>query len=251
MPTLLPAGNPGPLTGRGNNTWLLDGPEPALIDAGVGAAPHVDAIAAALAGRPLSRILVTHGHSDHASGVPALHARWPAAEAWKWPLDGETAWHPLTDGQRLIAGGAELVVVHTPGHARDHVCFWHEAEGDLYTGDMVVKGTTVMIPAGRGGNLGDYLRSLARIADLEPVRLLPGHGPIIERPADLIAEYIEHRRRREAQVLACLADGLTDVDAIVARIYPAIAAAVRPAARLTVEAHLEKLREDATRPDSR
>jgi hypothetical protein len=72
--------------------------------------------------------------------------------------------------------------------------------------------------------------------------MLPGHGAIIEQPLALIAEYIEHRRSREAQVVRCLADGVTDVDAIVARIYPDIAAGVRPAARLTVQAHIEKLR---------
>jgi glyoxylase-like metal-dependent hydrolase (beta-lactamase superfamily II) len=244
MPLLLRAGNPGPLTGQGNNTWLLDGAEPALIDAGVGAPAHLEALAQALGGRPLARVLVTHGHSDHASGLPALHARWPAAEAWKWPLEGESGWRPLTNGQRLIAGDAELIVVHTPGHARDHVCFWHGSAGDLYAGDMVAKGTSVMIPAGRGGNLGDYLRSLDRMAALAPARIYPGHGPVVERPLDLIAEYVEHRRQREAEVLACLADGVVDVDAIVERIYPEIAAAVRPAARLTVEAHLEKLRDE-------
>jgi hydroxyacylglutathione hydrolase len=246
MPLLLPAGNPGPLTGLGNNTWLIDGAQPALVDAGVGIASHLDALARELDGRSLARVLVTHGHSDHASGMPALHARWPSAEAWKWPAEGESGWRALADGQRLAAGDAELVVVHTPGHARDHVCFWHEAAGDLYAGDMVVKGTTVMIPAGRGGNLGDYLRSLDRMAALRPARLFPGHGPIVERPLDLIAAYIKHRREREAQVLECLADGLTEVGAIVARIYPEIHPALRPAARLTVEAHLEKLREEGS-----
>jgi hydroxyacylglutathione hydrolase len=248
---LLPAGNPGPLTGRGNNTWLLDGPEPTLVDAGVGAPSHLDALARVLDGRPLARVLVTHGHRDHAAGLPALSARWPAVESCKWPVEGESGWRALADGQRVRAGETELVVVHTPGHAPDHVCFWDEAAGDLYAGDMVVKGTTVMIPAGRGGNLRDYLRSLDRIAALRPARVFPGHGPVIEHPLDLIAEYIEHRRMREAQVLACLADGLTDPDAIVARIYPDLASEVRPAARLTVEAHLEKLREDNQSVDRR
>ena len=84
------AGNPGPLTGRGNTTWLLDGGEPTLIDAGVGAASQLDAIARALGGRPLVRVLLTHGHPDHASGVPALRERWPQVEVWKWPPSGES-----------------------------------------------------------------------------------------------------------------------------------------------------------------
>jgi glyoxylase-like metal-dependent hydrolase (beta-lactamase superfamily II) len=124
------------------------------------------------------------------------------------------------------------------------VCFFDEEAGDLYAGDMVVQGTTVMIPAGRGGDLRAYLASLERMARLKPVRILPGHGPIIDRPLELIAQYLEHRREREKQVLSCLADGITDLDAMVARIYPGLHEALRPAARLTVEAHVEKLRQE-------
>ena len=102
-PLLIPADNPGPLTGRGNNTWLLDGDEPTLIDAGVGRPSHVDAVAAALRGRTLTRVLVTHGHVDHASGLPALRARWPDLEAWKWPMSGERGcpFSSLMSGRRL------------------------------------------------------------------------------------------------------------------------------------------------------
>jgi glyoxylase-like metal-dependent hydrolase (beta-lactamase superfamily II) len=232
------------LTGPGNNTWLLDGREPTLIDAGVGAAAHLDAVAGRLGGRPLARVLVTHGHPDHASGVPALRARWPALQACKWPLEGESGWRALTDGSRVAAGSGELLVVHTPGHARDHVCFWDEAGRVLFAGDMVAMHTTVMIPAGRGGNLRDYLQSLDRLDALDARQIFPGHGPVVDRPRDLIRHYLEHRQMREAQVLACLADGLTETDAIVARIYPGIDDTVRPAARLTVEAHLEKLRDE-------
>ena len=101
MSRLFLAANPGPLTGRGNNTWLLDGDVPALVDAGVGAPEHVDELAGALGRRSLGRVLVTHGHPDHASGVPALRGRWPSIEAWKWPAAGDSGWLALTDGQRL------------------------------------------------------------------------------------------------------------------------------------------------------
>ena len=133
----LPAGNPSPLTGQGNNTWLLSGVEPALVDAGVGIATHLDAISEALAGASLSRVLVTHGHVDHASGVPALRERWPGMETWKYPVDDERDWRPLRDGQRIRAGDATLTVIHTPGHARDHVCFWHAETRELFSGDMI------------------------------------------------------------------------------------------------------------------
>jgi glyoxylase-like metal-dependent hydrolase (beta-lactamase superfamily II) len=243
-PILVPARNPGPLTGAGNNTWLVDGAEPTLIDAGVGHAEHLDEIASHLGGRALVRVIVTHGHADHAAGVPALMARWPGIEPWKWVRAGELGWRALGDGQQLRAGIRPLTVLHTPGHAPDHVCLLDSATGDMYTGDMVTKGTTVMIPAGRGGNLRAYLASLERMASLRPTRLWPGHGPIIEKPVELIAQYIDHRLQREIQVVECLRDGVTDVDAIVSRIYVGLADGVRPAARLTVEAHLQKLAED-------
>jgi glyoxylase-like metal-dependent hydrolase (beta-lactamase superfamily II) len=233
------------MTGAGNNTWLIDGAEPSLIDAGVGHASHVDAIAAALGDRDLARVLVTHHHADHSSGIDALRAKWPALDARKWVQAGERGWQGLSDNERVRAGDRDLIVIHTPGHAPDHVCFWDPAERALYSGDMLTIGTTVMIPAGRGGNLRQYLASLERMAALEPRIAFPGHGPVIDRPIDLIRQYIAHRAMREQQVLACLRDGVTDPEAIVARIYGEIVDPVRRAARLTIEAHLEKIREDA------
>jgi glyoxylase-like metal-dependent hydrolase (beta-lactamase superfamily II) len=222
----------------------MDGREPALVDAGTGAAAHLAALDDALGGRPLARVLVTHGHSDHASGVPALRQRWPQLVACKRTLPGESGWQPLADGDRVPAGDDELVVIETPGHAADHVSFWHEPSRTLFAGDMVIEGTTVMIPAGRGGSLRQYLASLDRLLGLRPDRIYPGHGPIIDEPARLITRYIERRLARERQIAALVADGLTDADALVSRIYPSIAEAVRPAARATIQAHLDKLRED-------
>ncbi len=239
---LVPAVNPGPLTGRGNNTWLLDGAVPTLIDAGAGKPEHLDAIAAALDGRRLVRVLVTHGHSDHAGGAPAIRERWPGVEIHKWLLSGETGWRPLEDGSRFAAGDAELTVVHTPGHALDHVCFWDDRTGNLYAGDMVAIGTTIVVPGERGGGMRAYLDSLERLAALRPARIYPGHGAIVDRPLELIAEYLEHRRMRESQVVQCLEEGVVDPDAIVARLYPDLPVALRLVARQTIEAHLGKLR---------
>jgi glyoxylase-like metal-dependent hydrolase (beta-lactamase superfamily II) len=232
------------MTGAGNSTWLIDGAVPTLIDAGIGTPAHVSAIRRALGARALVRVLVTHHHPDHASGVSALRAAFPSLEACKLPLRGEAGWRALADGDTVPAGDGRVTVVHTPGHAPDHICLWDVERRHLYAGDMVQEGGTVMIPFGRGGSLRDYLRSLERLVRLAPERIFPGHGGVIERPIEVLASYIEHRRMRERQIQACLAEGLTAVEAIVARLYPDLPAALGQPARLTVEAHLEKLRED-------
>jgi glyoxylase-like metal-dependent hydrolase (beta-lactamase superfamily II) len=235
---LIRAGNPSEWTGpTGNNTWLLPGAEPTLIDAGVGNPQHIDAIARALAGATLSRVLVTHGHRDHVAGLPALRERWPdltvvpSADADKVPAV-------------VRAGDRELEVLPTPGHAPDHLCFFDRASGDLFCGDLARRNGTVVIPARTGGDLRAYLESLRRVRDLRPRRLLPGHGPVIDDPIALLDEYLAHRAERERQIVQALADGAQTVDAIVARVYPALSPSLRAAATETVEAHLAKLRSE-------
>lgn len=240
--TNIPARNPGTLTGPGNNTWLIDGARPALIDAGVGHPEHVDELARHLAGRPLALVLVTHGHPDHASGVPALRRRWPSVAVHKWPSADAPDLEPLHDGEQVSVGDLQLKVIYTPGHAVDHVCFWEPQSRGLFCGDMMTATTTIMVPpAARGGSLSDYLASLERLSTLEPQVAWPGHGPVIGDPVGRIAEYLAHRAERERQVLACLDQGVTDLDGIVARVYAETPRDLWPAARLTVEALLEKL----------
>ena len=243
-PQLIPAHNPGTLTGRGNNTYLLGA---LLIDAGVGAAAHLDAVSAALGTLPLAQLVVTHGHSDHASGAPAICNRWPGAVASKHFPDGTVpgGWLQLSEGDRIDMGPRSLRVLATPGHAADHICLFDEMTGDLFAGDMVIAGTTVLVPArAKGGSMRAYLHSLRRLRDLDAARLLPGHGPVIERPRDRINAIIEHRLEREAQVVACLGQGLTEPAIIVARIYEGLLPALMPFAEETIVAHLEKLEED-------
>ena len=238
---LLRAGNASEWTGpTGNNTYLFPGSPSILIDAGIGRAEHVNAIGGALAGAPLDLVLITHHHIDHVAGVPALVERWPGVVVRGGP--GEA----LRDGEVFtIVGLASLVALATPGHAADHFCFLDEGSRELYCGDLVRLGGTVVIPASRGGDLRAYLASLERVRDLRPSRLLPAHGEVIEDPARLIEAYIEHRAERERQVLSALAAGCVTADDIVARIYPGISDALRPAAADTVLAHLRKIRGQA------
>lgn len=244
--TLIRGCNPGPYTGAGNNTYLLSGRQPALIDAATGEPGHLAALDEALGGSSLSRVLVTHAHPDHASGAPDLAARWAGAAFFKlpWPeRDGKyrVAWTPLAEGDAVEAGDGALRVLHTPGHAPDHVCFLDEADGTLFCGDLLIQGGTVVVPGSYGGNLTDYLASLARVRELRPARVLPAHGPEIDDVTALIDEYVVHRRRRDEQILSALRQGHATQAAIVQAVYPDLAAELRGAAGESVLAHLRKL----------
>jgi glyoxylase-like metal-dependent hydrolase (beta-lactamase superfamily II) len=234
---LLPAHNASTWTGpTGNNTYLLPGRIPTLVDAGVGKPEHLDAIAHELAGRPLAQVLITHGHSDHVNGVPALVVRWPEVRVRQFGAGNE----PILDGEAIAAGDGVVTAIHTPGHAEDHCCF---RDGpDLFCGDLARSGGTIVIPARRGGDLAVYLASLDRVRALGVGRLLPGHGPVIDDPEAVIAAYVRHRRQRDAQILDVLAvEGSSTPEHVVSRIYAGLAPILINAAAETVLAHLRKL----------
>lgn len=247
------ARNAGPMTGEGTNTWLVLGARPTLIDA----AENTDAYAARVAdtleehqpGATLMQVLVTHAHGDHIGGVEAIHRRWPDATFAKLPDPVRDAryrveWRALKDEGVVRAGDSVLEIIHTPGHAPDHVCFFEPNSSTMFGGDLLVNGGTVAIPVSAGGRLSDYLRSLRRVLELKPRRVLPGHGSEIEQPSALIRGYLGHRMLREQQILDTLERAPQSVDEIVARLYQGLQQELLPAAAENVLAHLLKLQDE-------
>jgi glyoxylase-like metal-dependent hydrolase (beta-lactamase superfamily II) len=252
-PIRLDAHNPSPMTGAGNHTYLLieENASALLIDAGVGESRHREELRRTLEDHhaSLRDVLVTHGHPDHASGVAAIAQDHPDARFFKYPWPEEDRrypvdWLAIREGDRFTVGDRTVVALHTPGHSPDHMAFWHDDSRSAFTGDLVVQGSSVMIHATGGGDLAQYLHSLERLLTLAPVCLLPAHGPDVSDPESLLSGYLEHRRRREAQVLAALAAGRDAVQSIVESIYDGLAPALVPAAAENVHAHLEKLRRE-------
>lgn len=246
----LTAPNPGYMTGPGTNTYLLGNAEGVtVIDPGPADPDHVAAILAAAPG-PIRQILVTHTHSDHSPAAALLRQQADVA------LLGWAPRHPgqdgsfvpdrePADGERLSTTVGPLRVLHTPGHAANHLCFLFEPEGMLFTGDHIMQGSTVVISP-PDGNMATYLQSLERLLDLEMAWLAPAHGFLLDQPHQVIRDLIAHRLRREALVLKALqqaADGLTE-SALLARVYTQLLPALRPVALRSLQAHLEKLRDE-------
>ncbi len=133
--------------------------------------------------------------------------------------------------------------IYTPGHASDHLCYYLPEEKALFTGDVVLGGSTTVIPSD-DGDLLDYMASLRRLQSLELRRIYPAHGPVIDDPQARIAEYIEHRHQRERQILDVLSQGPNDIPAIVKRVYVDVAPALHTIAAMSVESHLKKLKRE-------
>jgi glyoxylase-like metal-dependent hydrolase (beta-lactamase superfamily II) len=229
------APNPGVYTLDGTNTWIVgDGPT-VVIDPGPDDAGHLDEVVET-AGPDVAAVLVTHDHPDHAPAAARLAAR-VGAPLCAFRLEG--AEH-LRDGQQVRAGSVLLTAVHTPGHTTDHMAFLAPQAGALFTGDAVLgRGTSFIDPP--DGDLAQYLRSLARMQELGPRTIYPGHGPVVLDASRKLREYVEHRADRERQVVEAMADGPRTIDSMVAEIYADYPTEVHELASRSVLAHLMKL----------
>jgi glyoxylase-like metal-dependent hydrolase (beta-lactamase superfamily II) len=228
----LRADNPGPFTLTGTNSWLV-GREPAwLIDPGPALPEHLEALSTEIDARGgLAGIALTHDHADHAEAIPALRERFPAAvlAAGRGQPD-ET----LRDGGRI----GPLEAVFTPGHAPDHFSFVYAAA--VFSGDAVLGQGSVFI-APDPGALSGYLEGLARLRSHDLALILPGHGPPVERPRDKLDEYVAHRLDRERRLVAALSGGARSVTEMIDAAWDDVPEHLRPAATVTLAAHLDKL----------
>ena len=224
---LVRAANPGPFTLGGTNTWLV-GRDPCwVVDPGPALPAHVDAVVAQAEGRGgLAAIALTHRHADHAEAVPEVERRTGARVA------------AVRDGGQV----GPLTAVATPGHTRDHLAF--VAERVAFTGDAVLGEGSVFVV----GQLAAYLEALRRLARMGLERICPGHGPVVEDPLAKLEGYVAHRLDRERRLLAALAAGRRTVDDLLDAAWDDAPAALRPAAAVTLGAHLDKLEEEGRLP---
>jgi glyoxylase-like metal-dependent hydrolase (beta-lactamase superfamily II) len=216
------------MTLEGTNTYVV-GRDPAIvIDPGPDDAGHIAAVREAAEARGgIGAVLLTHGHSDHTAGVPAL-----GVEPTK-----------LADGE----SEGPLTALATPGHATDHLCF--VAGKTCFCGDLILGWGSAIVPSREhGGSLTDYLASLERLASLDLELLYPGHGPEIDDPCSKINEYVAHRLERERKLLTALESGERSRAALLDAAWDDVPPELHGAAAIAMQAHLEKLADEGRLP---
>jgi glyoxylase-like metal-dependent hydrolase (beta-lactamase superfamily II) len=233
------AANPGPFTLTGTNSWII-GRDPAwLVDPGPNLNEHVAALIAELERRGgLGGIALTHQHADHTEAVPAVRGRYPDA-----PLAAvrESVDVRLTDGSVF----GPLEAIRTPGHAPDHLAYITGSAA--LTGDAVLGEGSVFISPDPGA-LVAYLAALAGLRERSLTVLCPGHGPPVFDPEAKLDEYIAHRLDRERRLMAALDEGKRSASDLLDEAWADVPAGMRPAAAVTLAAHLDKLADEGRLP---
>jgi glyoxylase-like metal-dependent hydrolase (beta-lactamase superfamily II) len=240
------AANPSVFTGPGTNTYLVGNKEDVtVIDPGPALAKHIDAITES--SENLARILVTHTHPDHSPGVKLLQDKIdiPAyGFITKTTENQDPSFKPekiLFHGEVIKRDGYSLEVIHTPGHASNHLCYLLLEEKLLFTGDHIMNGSTVVISP-PDGNMQDYLDSLEKLKNYDLKNIAPGHGELLPNPHSVADWIIDHRLERENKVLNAIKEaGSGNPDSLVKAVYDDVDASLFPIAKWSLEAHLIKL----------
>ena len=250
------AQNPSAFTFHGTGTYIIGHGEVAVVDPGPADPAHVEAILQAVAGETITHVLVTHTHSDHSPACRLLAAHTDAPTYGYGPHGagkaeqgivveegGDMDFSPdveVRDGDIIEGKGWSVECVHTPGHTSNHICFSLREEQTLFSGDHVM-GWSTSIVSPPDGDMGDYLRSLSKLLAREEQYYWPTHGPRIDQPRRLVRAFVEHRRARDSQILACLADGVNDIREMVPLMYKDVDKRLYPAAARSVLAHLVEM----------
>ena len=251
-PTKPPATHTNSYLIYSSNDLLIIDPGSPYGDEQQALADCVDALLAE--GRSVREIVLTHMHPDHVGGVNALRAhlgdrvRVAAHRLTAEPLAGSVPVDRFIEDDEVInLGGSpqiDLRAMHTPGHARGHLCFYEERTGTLISGDNIVGLGSVLIDPPEG-NMRAYLQSLERMRALPNLSVIfGGHGPAIANPYAKLNEYIAHRLDREQRILQAVCQGAATPRDIVARVYTDVSPKAHAMAERAVLAHLEKLTED-------
>jgi len=245
------AANPSPFTYTGTQTYLVGASDVAVIDPGPDLPEHLDALVAAIDGRPVRAILCTHTHRDHspasrplatATGAPiigcaplALDDDGPRSDA---AFDRDYAPdRVLTDGERIVGTGWTLEAVATPGHTSNHLCFALLESGALFTGDHIM-GWSTSVVAPPDGDMGAYMASLDKLLRRDDRVYYPAHGPEVTTPQRLARGMIGHRKQREGQILRLIDQRIGAIPDMVARMYVGLDPRLTGAAGRSVLAHL-------------
>lgn len=244
------APNGGIFTGGGTNTYIIGINDITIIDPGPIEESHAKNILDTYGDR-IKRILVTHTHMDHSPLATPLSKELDVPLMGMTILDNmnyqDESFKPsshLQDGDLIETGEYTIEVVHTPGHASNHLCYLIKDNNCLITGDHIMQGSTVVI-APPDGNMRDYLLSLEKLKNYKIDFLAPGHGEYIDKPFEAVDWIVNHRLEREAKVLKKLQKvGKISLSDLVLEVYDDVDSRLHKIALASLEAHLFKLQEE-------